>query len=73
MTCAAIFDCFLIPAPPKYDLYKLIFGITDLSLTSSIGVGFGIAALADAGVFSSQKQTILVYLAAVVTLFHLWY
>jgi len=73
MTCAAIFDCFVSVLPRQYNIYKWIFGVTDVALTGTIGLGFGLAGLCDAGYLKSGKLVVALYLAIFVTLWILWH
>jgi len=72
MTNACIFDSFLFFAPPKYNVLKMITGLMDGALTSSIAIGFGICGLCDLGILKSNRCTVYSYILIIVAFVIAW-
>ncbi len=73
MTCAGITDCLLAHVT-GYPEIRIFFAITDVALTSSIGLGFGIIALVDMKILSEKNiLTKLLFVAEIPVFWYLWY
>jgi len=71
MTCAGINDSFIGENAPMTP-FHFVFMLLDVSLTSSIAMGFFFASLVDIGVLKDGACTLITYGITVIGMFILW-
>jgi len=71
MTIAGINDCFIGEYAPLTPI-SFAFMLTDVSLTSSIAIGFLFCALVDIGILKDNVCTLITYGISIIGLFILW-